>query len=54
MDLEDFIAVDDESAIHIQNAFNMIGYIKTSAKTGYNVEDSFSLIAQKLTEVSKY
>jgi small GTP-binding protein len=54
MDLEDFIAVDDESALHIKNAFNMIDYIKTSAKTGYNVEDTFKLLVRKLTEVSKY
>ena len=53
-DLEDFIAVDDESAHHIKNAFNMIDYIKTSSKTGYNVDKLFDLLAKKLTEVSKY
>lgn len=53
-DLEDFIAVDDESALHIKNAFNMIDYIKTSSKTGYNVDKLFDLLAKKLTEVSKY
>ena len=53
-DLEDFIAVDDESAIHIKNAFNMINYIKTSAKTGFNVENVFEMIAKKLTQMSKY
>jgi small GTP-binding protein len=53
-DLEDFIAVDDESAIHLKNAFNMVDYIKTSAKTGYNVEEPFELIAKKLVETSKY
>jgi len=53
-DLEDFIAVDDESALHIKNAFNMIDYIKTSSKTGYNVDNLFDLLAKKLTEVSKY
>jgi small GTP-binding protein len=53
-DLEDFVAVDDESALHIRNAFNMVDYIKTSAKTGYNVEKVFELLAKKLTEVSKY
>ncbi len=53
-DLEDYIAVDDESAFHIKNAFNMIDYIKTSAKTGYNVETVFELLAKRLTEVSKY
>ena len=53
-DLEDFIAVDDESAHHIKNAFSMIDYIKTSSKTGYNVDKLFDLLAKKLTEVSKY
>jgi small GTP-binding protein len=53
-DLEDYIAVDDESALHIKNAFNMIDYVKTSSKTGYNVDIVFNLLAKKLTEVSKY
>jgi len=54
LDLEDLIAVDDESALHMINVFNMMDYIKTSAKTGYNVENSFKLLAKKLTEVSNY
>ncbi len=54
IDLEDFIAVDDESALHIKNIFNMIDYIKISSKTGYNVDKLFDLLAKKLTEVSKY
>jgi GTPase SAR1 family protein len=53
-DLEDYIAVDDESALHIKNAFNMVDYIKTSAKTGYNIDKVFDVLAKKLTEVSKY
>ena len=53
-DLEDLIAVDDESDLHIKNTFNMLDYIKISSKTGYNVEELFSLLAKKLTEVSKY
>lgn len=53
-DLEDFIAVDDESALHLKNAFNMVDYIKTSAKTGYNVEEPFELIAKKLIETGKF
>jgi GTPase SAR1 family protein len=54
IDLEDFIAVDDESAHHIKNIFNMIDYIKISSKTGYNVDKLFNLLVKKLTEVSKY
>jgi len=53
-DLEDFVAVDDDSALHIKNAFNMIDYIKTSAKTGYNIEKVFDMLAKTLTKVSKY
>ncbi len=53
-DLDDIVAVDDESALHIKNTFNMIDYIKTSAKTGHNVDKLFTLLAKKLTEVSKY
>lgn len=53
-DLEDFMAVDDESALHIKNAFNMIDYIKTSAKSGYNIELPFEKLARKLIDVNKY
>ncbi len=53
-DLEDFIAVDDEDATHIKNTFNMIDYIKTSAKTGFNVENVFERLAKILTKISKY
>ncbi len=53
-DLEDVVAVDDDSALHIKNTFNMIDYIKTSAKSGYNIEKPFELLTKKLIEVSKY
>ena len=53
-DLEEYISVDDESAQSIKNAFNMIDYIKTSSKTGANVERVFDLIVEKLMEKSKY
>ena len=54
LDLEDFIAVDDESAQSIKNAFNMIDYVKTSSKSGTNIELVFDLIVEKLMEKSKY
>jgi len=54
LDLEELIAVDDESAEAIKNAFNMIEYVKTSSKTGANVELVFDLIAQELMKKSKY
>ncbi len=53
-DLEDLIAVDDESALHLKNTFNMIDFIKTSAKTGYNVEKAFEMLTKKLVDASKY
>ena len=54
LDLEEFIAVDDESATSIKNAFNMIEYVKTSSKTGTNVELVFDLIVGELMKNSKY
>ncbi|MFX1568162.1 MAG: GTP-binding protein [Promethearchaeota archaeon] len=53
-DLEDVIAVDDDSALHLKNTFNMIDFIKTSAKTGYNVDTAFEAITKKLVSLSKY
>lgn len=54
LDLEELIAVDDESARSIQNAFNMIEYVKTSSKNGTNVELVFNLIVEELIKKSKY
>jgi len=54
LDLEELIAVDDESAKAIKNTFNMIEYVKTSSKTGTNVELVFDLMAQELMKKSKY
>ena len=54
LDLEDLIAVDDDSALHLKNTFNMIDYIKTSAKTGHNIDKVFELLAKNLVETSKY
>ncbi|UCD01958.1 MAG: GTP-binding protein [Promethearchaeota archaeon] len=54
VDLEGLIAVDDESAIHIKNTFNMLDYIKTSAKTDYNIEKGFEILIKYLTEISRY
>ena len=53
-DLEDVVAVDDDSALHIKNTFNMIEFIKTSAKSGYNIEKPFEILTKKLIEISKY
>lgn len=53
-DLEDVIAIDDESALNIKNTFNMFDYIKTSSKTGYNVDEVFERITKELIKKSKY
>jgi small GTP-binding protein len=53
-DLEDLIAVDDDSALHLKNTFNMIDFVKTSAKTGDNVEKVFEILAKRLVNISKY
>lgn len=53
-DLEDAIAIDDESALNIKSTFNMFDYIKTSSKTGYNVDEVFNCITRTLIQKSKY
>jgi small GTP-binding protein len=47
-DLKDVIVVEDELAIKIKETFNLVHYIKTSAKTGYNVNEVFEFIAKFL------
>ncbi len=54
LDLEDVIAVDDETALDIKNTFNMLEFIKTSSKTGYNVNHVFECIAKELMLKRKY
>ena len=53
-DLADAIAIDDESAFNIKNAFNMFDYIKTSSKTGHNVGEVFNRITTELMIKSRY
>ena len=54
LDLEEYIAVDDESAKSIRNTFNMIDYIKTSSKTGFNIDKVFDVMVQELMKKRKY
>jgi small GTP-binding protein len=54
LDLEDAIAVDDEIALDIQSTFNMIDFIKTSAKTGHNIELAFEKISKYLIQKFKF
>lgn len=54
LDLENAIALDDETALDIKNTFYMLQFIKTSSKTGYNVNKVFEIIAKELMEKRKY
>jgi hypothetical protein len=53
LDIEEAIAIDDEYALNIKDTFNMIDYIKTSSKTGHNVERVFEIMAKKLMGIKK-
>ena len=53
-DLDDFIAVDDETALNIKHTFHMVDYIKTSSKSGTNVDVAFKSIIEFLITKSKY
>ncbi len=47
---ESLIQVDEEDAMNIKNAFNMIDYIKISSKIGLNINKVFEILFKKLTE----
>ena len=51
LDLEEAIVLDDETAYNIKDTFHMLDYIKTSAKTGDNVDQVFELLAKKLLKI---
>ena len=53
-DLEDAIAVDDEAALNIKQTFNMVDYIKTSSKSGTNVDVAFKSMIEFLINKCKY
>lgn len=54
IDLKDAIAVNEETAIQIKNTFNMIEFLQTSSKTGYNINEVFARIVKRLVMKSKY
>lgn len=54
LDLSELIAVDDNSALDIKNTFKMIDFLKTSSKTGYNVEVVFETISKYLIQHFKF
>lgn len=53
-DLKEYIAIDDKFMLNIMNTFNMAGYIKTSSKTGHNVNKVFRVIAKRLMNLCRY
>ena len=53
LDLEELIAIDDETALNIKNTFNMINYVKTSSKTGHNVHKVFRMMAERLINIKE-
>jgi small GTP-binding protein len=54
LDLSDLIAVDDNSALDIKNTFKMIDFLKTSSKTGHNVELVFETMSKYLIQHFKF
>jgi Ras-related protein Rab-39B len=46
VDLKDLIKVNDQELEHAMEEFNMASYLKTSAKTGENVDKAFRTIAE--------
>jgi small GTP-binding protein len=54
LDLSELIAVDDDSALDIKNTFKMIDFLKTSSKTGHNVELVFETISKYLIQHFKF
>jgi GTPase SAR1 family protein len=52
-DLEEIMVVDDEIALDIRNTSTMFDYIKTSAKTGYNINMVFEKMIKKLININE-
>lgn len=48
LDLQELVSVKDSSARELKERFNMIDYMKTSSKTGFNVQRAFTRITNHL------
>ncbi len=48
MDLKDFVSVTDEEILELKAKYGFIDYIKVSSKTGYNVNETFSVLTEFL------
>ena len=52
IDLEEYRAVPPEAGEQLATKFGLHGFIRTSAKTGYNIEEAFKLAVKKLVEIA--
>ena len=47
------ILTDEENAMNIKNAFNMIDYVITSSRSALNVNKVFEILVNALTDKNK-
>ncbi|MGV9172704.1 MAG: Rab family GTPase [Promethearchaeia archaeon] len=47
-DLKELISIKDQTALRVKEKFEMLGYLKTSSKTGFQVQKSFEIITNHL------
>jgi len=52
-DLTDEIQVDDDYAMEFVKKHNFFDFVKTSSKSGENVEKCFEILAKKIIELNK-
>ncbi len=53
IDLADKISVKDEEALKLKEKYNFIDFIKTSSKTGQNINDAFIIILKSILDYQK-
>lgn len=53
-DLTEEIQVEDDYALEFKQRFKIFDYLKTSAKTGENIEEVFERLAKKVMKSAKY
>ena len=50
---ESLILTDEENAVNIKNAFNMIDYVITSSRSALNINKVFEILVSTLTDKNK-
>ena len=50
LDRDEDIIIDDERILEIVNQYELIDYIKTSAKTGYNIDMIYEKLVNEIFE----